>query len=77
MGFGQVNLKRMALQDEAHTLTLGHSVPAKASMKVEKGPFIVISGGVHGLSCSATQAAVLGGLNLFSICSIFRRAAGE
>jgi len=44
MEFGQVNLKCMALLDEANTSTFGHPVPAKVSMKVEKGPFIVVTG---------------------------------
>jgi len=44
MEFGQVNLKCMALLDEANTTTYGHPVPTKVSMKVEKGPFIVITG---------------------------------
>ena len=44
MEFGQVNLKCMALLDEANTSTFGHPVPTKVSMKVEKGPFIVVSG---------------------------------
>jgi hydroxylamine reductase len=44
MELGQVNLKCMALLDEAHTSTFGHPVPVKVSMKVEKGPFIVITG---------------------------------
>ena len=44
MEFGQVNLKCMALLDEANTTTFGHPVPAKVSMKVDKGPFIVITG---------------------------------
>jgi hydroxylamine reductase len=44
MEFGQINLKCMALLDEAHTSTFGHPVPTKVSMKVEKGPFIVITG---------------------------------
>ena len=44
MEFGQVNLKCMALLDEANTSTFGHPVPTKVSLKVEKGPFIVISG---------------------------------
>lgn len=42
--FGEVNLKCMALLDEANTSTYGHPTPAKVSMKVEKGPFIVVSG---------------------------------
>ena len=44
MEFGQTNLKCMALLDEANTSTFGHPVPTKISMKVEKGPFIVITG---------------------------------
>lgn len=44
MEFGQVNLKCMALLDEAHTSAYGHPVPTKVSMKVEKEPFIVITG---------------------------------
>lgn len=42
--FGQVNLKCMALLDEANTSTYGHPVPTKISMEVEKGPFIVVTG---------------------------------
>jgi hydroxylamine reductase len=44
MAFGQVNLKCMGLLDEAHTSTFGHPVRSRVSMKVEKGPFIVITG---------------------------------
>ena len=44
MEFGQINLKCMALLDEANTSSYGHPVPTKVSMKVEKGPFIVITG---------------------------------
>lgn len=44
MEFGQVNLKCMALLDEANTLAYGHPVPTKVTMTVERGPFIVISG---------------------------------
>jgi hydroxylamine reductase len=44
MEFGQVNFKCMALLDEANTSTFGHPVPTKVSMKVEKGPFIVVTG---------------------------------
>jgi hydroxylamine reductase len=34
----------MALLDEANTSTYGHPTPVSVSMKVEKGPFIVVSG---------------------------------
>lgn len=44
MEFGQINLKCMALLDEANTSTYGHPVPVKVTTNVEKGPFIVISG---------------------------------
>lgn len=41
---GAVNLKCMALLDEANTKTYGNPVPTEVSLKVEKGPFIVITG---------------------------------
>ena len=44
MEFGQVNLKCMALLDQANTSTFGHPVPTRVSMEVEKGPFIVVTG---------------------------------
>lgn len=44
MEFGNVNLKCMALLDEANTSTFGHPVPTKVPLLVEKGPFIVITG---------------------------------
>jgi hydroxylamine reductase len=44
MELGQVNLKCMALLDEANTSTFGHPEPTKVSLKVEKGPFIVVTG---------------------------------
>ncbi len=44
MEFGMVNLKCMALLDEANTSAYGHPQPTGVSMKVEKGPFIVITG---------------------------------
>lgn len=44
MEFGHVNLKCMALLDEANTGIFGHPVPTKVPMDVEKGPFIVVSG---------------------------------
>ena len=42
--FGRVNLKCMALLDEANTSAYGHPVPTPVTMTVEKGPFIVVSG---------------------------------
>jgi hydroxylamine reductase len=44
MEFGKINLKCMALLDEANTSAYGQPVPVKVSMNIEKGPFIVISG---------------------------------
>ncbi len=44
MEFGQVNLKCMALLDDANTSAYGHPVPTRVTTNVEKGPFIVITG---------------------------------
>lgn len=44
MELGQANLKCMALLDEANTSEFGNPTPTKVSMKVEKGPFIVVTG---------------------------------
>jgi hydroxylamine reductase len=44
MEFGHVNLKCMALLDEANTSAFGHPVPTVVPTLIEKGPFIVISG---------------------------------
>jgi hydroxylamine reductase len=44
MEFGQINLKCMALLDEANTSAYGHPVPTTVPTLVEKGPFIVITG---------------------------------
>ncbi len=44
MEVGAVNLKCMALLDQANTETFGHPVPTEVPMTVEKGPFIVITG---------------------------------
>ena len=41
---GEVNLKCMALLDEANTRTYGHPVPTEVTYTVEPGPFIVITG---------------------------------
>lgn len=41
---GEVNLKCMALLDQANTETYGHPTPTTVPLKVEKGPFIVITG---------------------------------
>ena len=44
MELGQVNLKCMALLDEANTSEFGHPKPTKVTLKVDKGPFIVVTG---------------------------------
>ena len=44
MEVGAVNLRCMALLDQANTETYGHPVPTEVSLTVEKGPFIVITG---------------------------------
>ncbi|HEX7474576.1 MAG TPA: hydroxylamine reductase, partial [Dehalococcoidales bacterium] len=44
MGLGTTNLRCMELLDEANTSTFGSPVPTKVTLKVEKGPFIVITG---------------------------------
>ena len=44
MEFGQVNLKCMALLDEANTEAFGQPVPTRVTKTMEKGPFIVITG---------------------------------
>ncbi len=44
METGQVNLKCMALLDQANTETYGTPVPTSVPLTIEKGPFIVISG---------------------------------
>lgn len=41
---GEVNLRCMALLDEANTKTYGNPVPTEVPLTVEKGPFIVITG---------------------------------
>lgn len=41
---GEINLKCMALLDKANTETYGNPEPVNVPLKVEKGPFIVITG---------------------------------
>ncbi|NIZ18939.1 hydroxylamine reductase [Entomospira culicis] len=41
---GEVNLRCMQLLDQGHYEHFGHPFPASVSMRVEAGPFIVISG---------------------------------
>lgn len=44
MAVGETNVSCMALLDKANTETYGTPAPAEVSLKVEKGPFIVITG---------------------------------
>lgn len=44
MELGAVNLKCMALLDQANTETYGNPIPMTVSLKVKKGPFIVVTG---------------------------------
>jgi len=44
MEFGGINLKCMAILDSANTGKYGNPVPAEVPLKIEKGPFIVVSG---------------------------------
>lgn len=44
MKVGEINLKCMELLDRANTGTYGNPEPVTVSLKVEKGPFIVVSG---------------------------------
>ena len=44
MEFGGMNLKCMEILDAANTGAYGNPVPSQVSLKIEKGPFIVITG---------------------------------
>lgn len=44
MKVGEINLKCMDLLDRANTETYGNPEPVTVPLKVEKGPFIVVSG---------------------------------
>ncbi|NLZ46078.1 MAG: hydroxylamine reductase [Clostridiales bacterium] len=44
MEFGGINLKCMELLDEANTEAYGNPVPTVVPLKIEKGPFIVVTG---------------------------------
>lgn len=41
---GEINLKCMELLDKANTETYGNPEPTKVTMKIEKGPFIIVTG---------------------------------
>ena len=66
MEFGNINLKCMALLDEANTSAYGHPVPTTVPTTVEKGPFIVISGhDLHDLKQLLEQTAGKG-INIYT-----------
>lgn len=44
METGKINLACMALLDKANTETYGNPQPTQVSLKIEKGPFIVVTG---------------------------------
>ena len=44
MDFGHINLKCMEILDAANTEAYGNPVPCDVPLKIEKGPFIVITG---------------------------------
>lgn len=44
MEFGQINLKCMELLDAANTGAYGNPIPKEVPLKIEKGPFIVVTG---------------------------------
>jgi len=44
MEFGSINLKCMALLENANITSYGNPTPVQITMKIEKGPFIVITG---------------------------------
>ncbi len=44
MEFGRANYVCMQLLDTAHTQAFGHPQPTRVTMRIEKGPFIVITG---------------------------------
>lgn len=66
MEVGEINLKCMALLDKANTETYGNPAPAKVSLTVEKGPFIVISGhDFYDLKCLLEQTKDKG-INIYT-----------
>jgi len=41
---GQINLKCMAMLDQANTQSYGNPIPTKVTTNIEKGPFIIVTG---------------------------------
>ena len=66
MEVGEVNLRCMALLDQANTETFGHPRPTEVSLTVEKGPFIVVTGhDLYDLKLLLEQAAGKG-VNIYT-----------
>lgn len=70
MEFGGVNLKCMALLDEANTGSYGNPAPVSVPMEIEKGPFIVITGhDLHDLEMLLEQTDGRG-VNVYTHCEM-------
>ncbi|MCL1916975.1 MAG: hydroxylamine reductase [Peptococcaceae bacterium] len=70
MGLGTANLQCLGLLDEANTTTYGNPVPAQVSMKIEKGPFIIITGhDLHDLQMLLEQTEGKG-VNIYTHCEM-------
>ena len=63
---GEINLKTMELLDKANTETYGHPEPTKVTTKIEKGPFIVVTGhDLHDLALLLEQTKDKG-INIYT-----------
>jgi len=70
MEFGGVNLKCMALLDEANTGSYGDPMPVQVPLLVEKGPFIVVTGhDLHDLKMLLEQTDGKG-VNVYTHCEM-------
>ena len=66
MEFGGINLKCMAILDAANTEAYGDPVPTVVPLKIEKGPFIVVTGhDLHDLKMLLEQSAGKG-VNIYT-----------
>lgn len=70
MEFGGINLKCMELLDAANTGAYGNPVPTKVPLKIEKGPFIVVTGhDLYDLKMLLEQSAGKG-VNIYTHCEM-------
>ena len=70
MEFGGINLKCLALLDEANTDAYGTPAPVQVPLLIEKGPFIVISGhDLHDLKMLLEQTDGKG-VNIYTHCEM-------